>query len=119
VARQDLYPLAEAGPVVFAAPGQIFFHPAFGGTYTVQTGWAPIDLAADWADRLRRLGTPLPVATPPNPTVEPTDDPNPTRSPLPPVDEAGGARPDLVTLLVVGALAAAAAALMLRKRSGS
>lgn len=118
VVRQDYYPLADGGSVVFAAPGQIFSHPFFGGIYTVPTGWSPVLSIGSTPGRLRDLGAPIPFPTPP--TLTPSSEPTPAASSDPEGPSGGGTDgPDLVTLLAVGVIAAAVVLVVIRKRSGS
>jgi hypothetical protein len=37
--RQEFYPYAVGGPVVFTRPGQRFFNTAYGGAFPVASGW--------------------------------------------------------------------------------
>lgn len=84
VIRQDVYPYAKGGPVLYTKPGQPFFE-----TERTHGGW--YRAGADLKQTLLRLG--LPAATP-----------------------AGTSRTGSIAGLAAGALAAAAAGLVLVRR---
>jgi len=119
--RQDLYPQAAGGPLVFSAPGQIIF--ASAGDYTIPGGWARVSMEGNVASLLRRNGVPLPFVVP---AATPTPPPSTASSPAstssvrasspPPSRSSSAPGPDLVTVLFVTAAAAGIALWFLRRR---
>ena len=83
--RQELYPFADGGPVVYTPPGQSMY-----GTQTTDGGWSRAD--PDLDELLVSLGVPTPEAL--------------DAGPIPPVEAAGGGVP-----LAAGVSAAALIAL--------
>jgi hypothetical protein len=125
--REDLYPLADGGPLVFAAPGQIFSHPTFGGRYVVPGGWASVDGLGPIPDLLRDAGVPIPqvapTPSPPTPTSAPTSAdvapptaPATTVAPTVGASATGASGPDVVTVLFLAGVVGAIAFLLLRRR---
>ncbi|MGZ8567677.1 MAG: hypothetical protein ACXWXS_11560 [Actinomycetota bacterium] len=125
--REDFYPRAAGGPLVYAAPGQIFSHPVFGGRYTVPGGWARLDSNAPAANVLRNLGVAIPAVAPtPSADASPSaplgsDGVSTEPAPTPPTTPTGGSTPpsgpDIVTLLFIGVLIAGILLWVIRRRS--